>query len=735
MSRLDVKIFVLAGLILLSFFFLGLRLWFVQVKLANYYRGRIRGSSELTVRIPSVRGEIWDRNGIPLVTNRPSYEVDFYLPDIVDAYRQKYGQPPIVNFYAKDIHGMLYKRSEPDIVEIVEREIAPKLKGFNFLEPYEFERLRIHFRNNSLVPFPYRQDLDFTTFSKFAETHLALSGVQVNVKPLRQYNYGSLAAQILGYVGAPKDISQLPDLKEFDFYQPDVEGKINLEYSLDSVLRGKPGKRTLARNAKNIIDGEKETIQPTPGSNVYLTIDARIQYITENALRSVGRAAAVVVDPNNGQILAMASVPSFDPNKFIPGISANDWAAIQNAAADPLTNRATSVYAPGSSFKVVTTLSGLTRSLAKARFTCNGGVSYGNTYMRCWGVHGTQGLIDAIAHSCNAYFYQFGNAAGIDAIDRVGEALGLGQRSGIGLNDEDPGVLPSADWLKSTKNERWTPGQTANTAIGQGYVLVSPLQMAMVTATIANGGTSYQPTLIYQIQQPNGTIVRRPARIRADLTRDNGLSTDQIEIVRKGMFNVVNAPDGTGQRGSVEGVKVAGKTGTAQFWRNGAKDNRSWFVAFAPYDHPKIALAVMVEGGKSGGGVAAPIASEIIKKILLLDSGYDPGLKRLDPAVGNYKIVESVNFAKDATAQVVSTGAQHPDSTKPAKTEQRRNAEQGRKGKIQPRSQPDALSKANSRRSVQNPLRGFLSLFKAKPTRTQAARPEEQKHTHRFLFF
>jgi len=733
---LDVKILVVAGFILLGFFFLGLRLWFVQVKLANYYRARIRGSSEVTVRIPSIRGEILDRNGIPLVTNRPSYEVDFYLPDVVEAYEQKYGQLPMLNFKAKDEHGMLHGRSEPDIVEIVEHEIVPKLQGLKLSEPYEFERLRTHFRNNSLVPFPYRRDLDFATFSKFAETHLALSGVQVDVKPVRQYNYGALAAQILGYVGAPKDISRLPDLKDFDFYQPDVEGKINLEYSMDDVLRGKPGKRVLAKNATNTIDGEKETIQPTPGSNVYLTIDARMQYIAETTLRAVGRAAAVVVDPNNGQILAMASVPSFDPNTFIPAISANDWAAIQNAVADPLTNRATSVYAPGSSFKVVTTLSGLTRNLAKARFTCSGGVSYGNTYMHCWGVHGTQGLIEAIAHSCNAYFYQFGNAAGIDAIDRVGKALGLGQTSEIGLNDEDPGLLPSPDWLKTTKNERWTPSQTANTSIGQGYVLVSPLQMAMVTATIANGGTSYQPTLIYQIQQPGGMIVRRPARIRADLTRDIGLSKDQIEIVRKGMFNVVDASDGTGQKGAVEGVKVAGKTGTAQFWRNRQKDNRTWFVAFAPYDNPKIALAVMVEGGKSGGGVAAPIASEIIRKALLLDNGYDPGLKRLDPALGNYKLVESVSFANDAAAQVVSTDAEEPDGTKPAKTKQSRNPEQSRKEMVQPqRSKPDTRSKADGSRTVQNPRRSFFSLFKSKPTPTRGTRPEEQKHKHRFLFF
>lgn len=346
----------------------------------------------------------------------------------------------------------------------------------------------------------------------------------------------------------------------------------------------------------------------------------------------VGRAAAVVVDPNNGQILAIASVPSFDPNLFIPAISSLHWAALQKADANPLTNRAISAYAPGSSYKVTIALAGLARNLANARFTCTGGVSYGNTYMHCWGVHGKQNLIEAITHSCDAYFYQFGNATGIDAIDRIGNTLGLGQPTGIELTDEDPGLLPSPDWLQIEKNQHWTSGQTANTSIGQGYVLTTPLQMAMVAATLANGGTCYQPTLIYQIQQPDGMLVRRPPRVRGDLIRDNGLTGNQIEIVRQGMLSVVNAPDGTGKKGAIPGVQVAGKTGTAQFWRSGIKDNHTWFIAFAPYTHPRIALAIMVQGGKSGGGVAAPIAAEIIHKIIALDQGYDPGLKTLDPA-------------------------------------------------------------------------------------------------------
>ncbi|MBV8584984.1 MAG: penicillin-binding protein 2, partial [Verrucomicrobia bacterium] len=682
---------------------IGVRLWFIQVKLADYYRSRTRGSSEVTVRVPSIRGEILDRNGIPLVTNRSSYEVDLYLPDIVKRYEAEHGQPPLIDVRTKDSSGMLHDRQTPDIVKIVNVEIVPKLHALGLAEEYSPETLQNHFRNDLLVPFTYRRNLDLTSLAKLAERNVQLPGVQLTAKAQRVYKYGALAAQILGYVGAPQDVSRMPDLKDFDFYDPDVEGKTNLEYSMDEVLRGKPGKRIFQRNARNQIEGEKQVVAPTPGANVYLTIDARIQYIVETTLRIVGRAGAVVVDPNNGQVLAMASVPSFDPNQFVPAISATDWAAIHQAKADPLTDRCIGVYAPGSTYKLVTALAGLSKGLANAKFTCSGGVSYGNTYMHCWGVHGRENLIEAITHSCDAYFYQFGNAAGIDAIDRIGKTLGLGQTEGIELTGEDPGLLPSAEWLRTVKNERWTPGQTANTSIGQGYVLTSPLQMAMVVATVANGGTVYQPTLILQTKGPDGTVIRRPARIRGDLTKDDGLSKDQIEIVRKGMFNVVNAPDGTGKKGAVPGVEVAGKTGTAQFWRNGVKDNHVWFLAFAPYDHPTIALAILVEGGKSGGDVAAPIAAEIIRKILVLDNGDDPGLKRIDPAVGNYNLVQSVDFQRDAVAQI--TGSSQ-DSVKKEPEVPRRIAK--RATAVQPSQTPPP----NKTRTAQNIFQRFFNWFR-----------------------
>jgi penicillin-binding protein 2 len=743
---LDFRILFLALLMLGILAGIGIRLWFVQIRMNGYYRNRIQSRSEVAVRIPAIRGEIRDRNGVVLVTNRPSYCVEFYLPELVNGYKKRYGQPSMIEFQAEDSNRMFRGHKEADIVQILNRTIIPRLEELKVAQPYNAKRLRTHYRNNALVPFTYREDIDFMTFARFAEKDLGLPGVRVNVKPVRKYVYHAMAAQILGYVGAPEDTSKLSDLKDFDSYEPDVQGRTNLEYFFDGVLRGKPGKRILNKNVKGKIEGERDVIQATAGANVYLTIDARMQYIVERAIRKVGRAACVVVEPNSGQILAMASVPSYDPNSFIPAISARDWGALKDAEADPLTNRAISAYAPGSTYKIVVALAGLSVGLEKARFTCTGGISYGNTYMKCWIAekgrsHGAQMLTDALKNSCNAYFYQYGNAAGIEAIDKVGATLGLGAPSGIELTWEDPGLLPSPDWLRINKEEKWSQGQTANTSIGQGYVLANPLQMAMTAATLANGGTAYQPSLVYQIQEADGRMIQRPAKIRGNLRKDHGLRAEQIELVRRGMWRVVNDPGGTGGRARIPGITVAGKTGTAQFWRDGKKDNHTWFIAFAPYENPKIALAVLVQGAKSGGQVAAPIAGKIIEEILALDQGYDPGVKALDPAVGSFKFVESVNFdesdglaqpavREEETPQIATEAVEVRKKVTKAKTARPDIRPEADDHRVPPRAEPAQPVKQRS----------FFDFLRKKPKAEQPnqsapPQPEEQKKKKRFLFF
>jgi len=248
---------------------------------------------------------------------------------------------------------------------------------------YNAGQLQKHFRINTEVPYTYIKDIDFKTMAKFAEHDVGLPGVDLAIKPVRSYVYGALAAHLLGYVGPPDDTNK-EEAKKFTFYQGDVEGKANIEKIFDQYLRGKPGIRYLRRNAKGVIDGVLKEDSPEQGANVYLTIDARIQAIAEEALRAVSRAGAVVVDPNNGNVLAMVSVPSFDPNKFIPSIKAKDWEALRKDPAHPLVNRAISGLPPGSTFKLITALAGLRKGLTHNKYSCGGGISYGDHYFQCW---------------------------------------------------------------------------------------------------------------------------------------------------------------------------------------------------------------------------------------------------------------------------------------------------------------------------------------------------------------
>ncbi len=687
-SRLRIQF--LGLLILMGMCALGLKLWWLQVAHGAAWTAQLRGSSQATVRIPSVRGEIKDRNGLTLVQNRASYEVDFYLPEMVKGYRERFGTPPLTEYRAI-ISGMPKDQKEPDIIKIVNDGVIPRLNDLDLARDYNASKLQRHYRNDTEVPFSYIKDIDFPTMARFSEHDVGLPGVDIAIKPVRSYLYGALAAHVLGYVGVPDDIDK-EEVGKFTFYQADVEGKSNIEKSMDGYLRGKPGVRYLRRSAKGTIDGVLHEDPPQQGANVFLTLDARIQAITEEALRAVSRAGAVVVDPNNGNVVAMATVPSFDPNTFIPSIKAKDWQALQKDEGDPLVNRAISCLPPGSTFKLITALAGLrgTKNLSGAKYNCGGGVSYGDHFFRCWVAekhytHGTIGLAEALKVSCDSFFYQYGNAASIQSIDAVGKMLGIGEESGLQLSAEQTGNMPGPEWMQiHHPQERWSQAQTANVSIGQGYTLVSPLQLAMAYATIANGGVCYYPRLVDRVLKQDGPPVldeqgnpaAPPARVRTDLRKE--ISPDKIELVRKGLWKVVNEDGGTGGRARLKDWVVAGKTGTAQATDRGHEENVAWFVCFAPFDHPKYVVAVMVQGASGHGGeVAGPIATRILERALAQDEGkFDMQVAWLAPAhkANPLQLIKAVTYhdtggnlgnddeedaadSQNATAQMASSDA------------------------------------------------------------------------------
>ncbi|MGF1656244.1 MAG: penicillin-binding protein 2 [Verrucomicrobiales bacterium] len=665
---INFRIIFLGSLMLFAMGFLVFSLHERQVVEHEKWTGRLLRGSQLLVRIPATRGEIRDRNGIVLVENRPSFKVDFYLPDIVTSYSRDHGRAPRHEYQAADVHGNMKEFSEEDIVSIVNQSVIPRLQDLEVARDYNAASLRNHYRQRRYVPYTYAQDIDFETMARLAERSLSVPGVDaLSPKPVRHYVYGALACHILGYVGPHPNIASEPDIRDYSAagYQPDDIGVAQVEQMMDSYLRGKPGRRVLQRNLRNVIEGEVAREEPEQGHNVFLTIDARIQSIAEQAMRRVGRGAAVVIDPKNGDVLAMVSVPSFDPNSFIPNISPNNWKALTTDPTGPLTNRALQPYAPGSTYKIPIALAGMQKGLgARTSFSCGGSMMFGNRPMRCWntGGHGSLSLVPAIMRSCNVYFYRYGIATGEENIFQMGQLLGLGQLSGLGLTGENPGILPGKEWLEENyPNDRWRDGYTANTSIGQGFVLATPMQMAMVTATVANGGISYYPRLVDRVVAQDGTVIKQdPPMVRGFLS-DLGVSEEQVEVVRNGMLQVTEGAGGTAGRAKIRGVQLAGKTGTAQIWRRNQagvrlSDNHVWFIAFAPYDNPRYAVCVVVGNGRAGGSVAAPLASKIIEESLALERGHQIELAKLEPAMGNFAAYDSITFSDRPISHSIDLG-------------------------------------------------------------------------------
>ncbi len=736
------RLYLFTLFILLGFGALAQRLWNLSVERHEEFKNKVPAPKTLRARVPGVRGEIKDRHGVPLVSNKPSFEVRIDLKTLVDEYRKQIEDDnkhlakdnkrilPLYEYRFLE-RGIPRMKKEIDIKAIVDEVIIGSLNNLGLAKEYSAENLRIHYRTNrGVVPWVYRSDLSFEEFSQFAEHRLGLPGVSVTVRPVRQYLYDSFASHLIGYVSQP-DEDKVPEeeKKEWDFYVPDDFGVAGVEKSFDADLRGRPGVQTMLQNEKGRLVKPLDFEEPRRGHDVYLTLDAQIQFIAEKALRestpAIGRGSIVVLQPSTGEVLAMASVPSYNPNKFIPSISRDDFKDYLNNQCVPLLNRAVRTYAPGSTYKVMIGYAGILAGIQNDRWNCSGGVTYGNKYMKCWiaakgGSHGTLNLSDAIMRSCNCYFYQYGNHAGINNITKAGQMFGLGEHTGIELEEEDPGILPGPSWIRAHQPTLRpdSPGIVANTSIGQGFVLASPLQMAGVAAATGNGGTAYKPHLLKKVMEGSEMIREQLPEVRGKFA-DFGLTPEKLELVRKGMWKVVQEDGGTAKAARIPNVEVAGKTGTAQNWRpDGQQDNHTLFITFAPYVNPELAVCVLVQGGKSGGGCAAPIAKRVMEQALALKTGYSVQLAAIPEVKGNFNHVDSVSF--DGLAKVnlpasdeEDTGSVNDDEP-PARIKQRRDdAQVARpKGKIKVEADEEGSRAIKNKQPPPRRTNFFQRLFK-----------------------
>ncbi|MCU0561787.1 MAG: penicillin-binding protein 2 [Desulfobacterales bacterium] len=576
---------------LLAFSALLARLVYLQAVMGeDYQRLSVNNSIRLQIIDPP-RGLILDAGGVKLAENRPSFDVIFTPKDAGDARR-----------VLGDLAAYL---------QVPDDDLLSRVKHTRGLGAFR--------------PVVLRQDIGRDALAVVEARKVDLPGVQVDVRIRRNYLQGSLAAHLIGYLGevSPEDLSRgaLTGLRGGD-----TIGKSGVEREFDALLRGEPGGRQVEVNASGQVMRVLNTVAARPGHNVHLTIDHMLQERTEQLLEGLA-AAAVAVDPRTGRILAMASSPPFSPNAFVGGIDAPRWEAMVSHPFRALENKAIQgEYPPGSTYKIVTALAGLEEKVIDETsvFDCAGFLSFAGRDYRCWKKegHGRVDIRRAMAESCDVFFYRVAQRLGVDRLAWYAKACGLGAATGIGLEPESRGLIPSSVWKKKRFGVPWQDGETLSIAIGQGYNLTTPLQMAMLTAAVGNDGVRHRPQILDRVETMEGALVHRS---QPEALGKLPASPRTLALIQQGLSAVVNGERGTARRVHINDIEIAGKTGTSQVVgrREGGDDYtpphlrpHAWFVCYAPVGSPRIAIAVVVENGEHGSSAAGPIAREMVKTYL-----------------------------------------------------------------------------------------------------------------------
>lgn len=579
-GQFDGRIRVVVLLILIVFGFLLYNFWKVQLLNGDWYAELAHNNRVRKVVIPAPRGNIYDSKGVILADNRPSYDVEVIIEDIPTAQREQ-----IANILT-------------DILDMPREEVIHKIKVSRRV-PYVQEKIK--------------RDVSIAQLTKISEIREQLPGITIRPVPIRDYRFGAHAAHILGYIGKLSS-SEYEQFKDDGYHIQDDIGKMGIEKTMEQYLKGIHGGMQVQVDNRGYTDKVLSIKEPQAGANVYLTIDHHLQSHIENIMKD-NDGAAVVVDPRNGDILALVSIPGFDPNVFVNPLTQAQIQDLFHGEEKVLLNKAIrGGYPPGSTFKMLIAIAAMENGGlgVSDRYFCNGVFALGGYKFHCWfsGGHGHLNVIEALRYSCNVFFYNLGSKIiGIHDIHEWCDLFGFGKKTGIMLDGEEPGINPDNEWKKKRFGEPWYPGDTVNLSIGQGYMIVTPIQLAMYVAALANGGTLYKPRLVDKVVANTGQIIKT-------FPHDKGtkipLSEETWKVIFQGMVDVVQHRYGTGRNAQVEGIPVAGKTGTIQLGTPANRRNHAWFVGCAPSDNPQIAVAVLVEDARSGGSDAAPIAASII---------------------------------------------------------------------------------------------------------------------------
>lgn len=572
---------------------LSARLAYLQIFQYEQYWSWAEKNRLRILPITAPRGEIFDRNGQQLVTNRPGFTVS--LVDLGSGY-----DPNTISYLSQ-------------LLEMEEIEITEKIHS-QYYRRY--------------LPVRLKTDVSMEIVSQIAERRLELPGVLIEVQPIRNFVFGEFASHVLGYMGegeVPDWIKEKWEESGYEYQIGDLVGQSGIEMAWEPFLRGEDGGIQVEVNSTGQAIREFERVEPKPGDDLYLTIDARLQQVTEQALKEVvqnlldegnshaGEAAAVVLDPRSGAILTMASIPSYDPNTF-----RLDFPDLVQDPRHPLLNKTIEEHYPiGSTFKMVTALAALQEGLVSPgeRVYCGGSVTrYGATKSCYRGTaHGALNILEALQKSCNVFFYEIGLRVGIDTLAHYAQEFGFGNP--VGLTDiygEKKGIVASREFKSTLYKDPWYPAETMDASIGQSFHSITPLQLANYAAMIANGGIHYRPYLVQKIVDCEGSVkmIAEPEILHSlDVDKSN------LEIIRQAM-SMVTLPGGTGARLADFPIRVAGKTGTAQVvGKDGGIPSHSLFVAFAPLEEPEIALAVFIKHGESQNrSTSIPVARRILEE-------------------------------------------------------------------------------------------------------------------------